>query len=204
MSSSLDSMRERVLFVPREDLEAWGGLGVGFFEDSANLYSRIVSNHAYEERFHLEDDPSKKQIIPYVVFHDKNTVWVMARKKAQTEARLHGMWSIGVGGHIGEGDSGDGIDAIRVGMMRELHEELRIDCDVNPRFVGFINDDSNPVGQVHLGAVFFAQVELDRLSVRETEKMEGFSESLAQLVEQRNRLESWSSFVLDRLVESLR
>lgn len=197
-------MRERVLFVERSLLDEWGGLGQGFFEDLHGLYARIASNHAYEERLTLETNPGKKQIIPYVVLHDRNRVWVMARKKAQTEARLHGMWSIGVGGHIGEGDAGDGFDAIHGGMLRELHEELRIDCDVVPRFVGFINDETNAVGQVHLGAVYFAEVELDRVEVRETEKMEGFTVTTTELIEARARLESWSGYVLDAFLGSLR
>lgn len=203
MSSSLDSMREVVLFVERKDLEGWGCFDHGFHADSNGTYQRITSKHAFAERSALEEDPTRKQIIPYVVISDGIRFFVTARKKAQTEARLHGKLSIGVGGHIGEIDVRDESDIIRAGMMRELHEELRIDCTANPEFQGFLNDDTNPVGQVHLGAVFFAIASSENISVRETLKMEGFWMDVDEIMAERDRLETWSSLVLDAAISWL-
>ncbi|MEZ4462159.1 MAG: phosphoesterase [bacterium] len=152
-----------------------GALHDGFFTDGQGWYARIVRNHAFDTRLSLEEDPSRKQVIPYVVISDGNAIFVTARKSTQNEARLHGKLSIGVGGHINEDDVRAENDAIRAGMMRELHEELRIVCDTDPRFCGFINDDSNPVGRVHLGAVFFVIAQAGSVSVNETEKMDGAS-----------------------------
>ncbi len=203
MSSSLDSMREVVLFVERKHLEDWGCLEHGFRVDSNGTYQRISSKHAFAARSVLEEDPTRKQIIPYVVISDGVRFYVTARKKAQTEARLHGKLSIGVGGHISEVDVRDESDTIRAGMMRELHEELRIDCTANPEFRGFLNDDTNPVGQVHLGAVFFAIASSENIAVRETLKMEGFWMSVDDILAERDRLETWSSLVLDSAIRWL-
>ncbi len=200
VSSSQDSMREEVLFVERKNLEEWGGLKHGFEADRDGRYPRITSNHAFAARSVLEDDPARKQIIPYVVISDGIRFFVTARKKAQTEARLHGKLSIGVGGHINEADVRGESDIIRAGMMRELHEELRIDCTSNPDFQGFLNDDTNAVGQVHLGAVFFAIASPENVSVRETEKMDGFWLTVEELQAERDRLETWSSLVLEAAI----
>ena len=203
MSSSPDSMREIVLFVERTDLEDWGGLSHGFKADLNDTYHRISSKHAFAARSVLEEDPTRKQIIPYVVISDGVRLYVTARKKAQTEARLHGKLSIGVGGHISEDDVRGESDIIRAGMMRELHEELRLDCTAKPEFQGFLNDDSNSVGQVHLGAVFFAIASPESVTVRETLKMDGFWMSIDEIMAERARLETWSSLVLDSAIRWL-
>ena len=201
MSNSSDSMRERVMFVERSALDGEGGLKQGFSSGAQDVYALILNNHQYETRFELETDPSRKQPIPYVVVFSERGIFCMARKSAQTEARLHGKLSIGVGGHISEETEFGQTDAIQSGMWRELHEELHINGAQNCRFRGVLNDDSNDVGQVHIGLVFTVHAEADRVSVRETEKMEGFWLSLDELLSEKGRLESWSALLLQTLPE---
>lgn len=184
------------MYVSRSLLEEWGALSHGFSSESVGVYDRIASNHAFDTRLELETDPLRKQIIPYVVVSDGSCIFVTARKSKQTEARLHGMLSIGAGGHVNEDDVRAENDTIFVGMMRELHEELRIVCSANPQFKGFLNDESNEVGRVHLGAVFFAIAERENVSVREVEKMDGFWMTLDELEQNQERLENWSRLVL--------
>lgn len=203
MSDASDSMRERVMFVERLALEEAAPLEQGFMPDAREVYALILSKHGYERRFDLENDPTRKQPIPYVVVFSERGVFCMARKSAQTEARLHGKLSIGVGGHISEESEFGKIDAIESGMWRELHEELHINDAQNCRFRGLLNDDSNEVGQVHLGIVFTLRTGADQVRVRETEKMEGFWLSLEELLCEHKRLETWSSLLLQRLPEWL-
>lgn len=192
-------MRERVMWVSREVLENRHPLSQGFWEGGELLYSEILSNHAYAARVELETDPSRKQPIPYVVVLSKYGVFCTARKKAQTEARLHGKLSIGIGGHISESEDDGKADALISGMWRELHEELHINDAKECVFRGFLNDDSNEVGQVHIGLVYTIVAESDQVMVRETEKMEGFWTSLDELRASSERLESWSRLLLDHL-----
>jgi len=201
MSNLSDSMRERVMFVERRTLETATPLPQGFLPSAEDIYALILSNHAYETRFELENDPSRKQPIPYVVVSSERGIFCMARKSAQTEARLHGKLSIGVGGHISEESEFGQTDAIESGMWRELHEELHINGAQSCRFRGVLNDDSNEVGQVHIGLVFTVLAEADQVSVRETEKMEGFWISLEELSREKARLESWSALLLQTLPE---
>lgn len=67
----------------------------------------------FVERPRAEGDPSFKQLIPYlVVAGPGGTLACYPRQGA--EARLHGLWSVGIGGHVdppdavGTGGEGDG------------------------------------------------------------------------------------------------
>ena len=91
------------------------------------------------------------------------------RGKSQGEARLHRLRSLGVGGHVAEADA-DGratLDAYEMALSRELDEEVEIQSDGAIRRVGLINDDSNPVGQVHLGVVHLYELERPAVAPRE-------------------------------------
>ena len=98
-----------------------------------------------------EEDPTYKQVIPYLVLRDGERWFLMRRTRAGGDARLHDLWSIGVGGHLNPGD-GD----LEGGLRREWAEELV--ADFVPEFepVGLLNDDTTPVGAVHVGLVFVA------------------------------------------------
>lgn len=203
MSDWPESMRESVMYVDRKSLEEGASLPQGFLPEANEWYERILSNHAYAPRFELEEDPTRKQPIPYVVVYGKNGIFCLARKSSQGEARLHGKLSIGVGGHISEDSECGEIDAIRAGMWRELHEELHINDGKIVSFWGLLNDDSNEVGRVHVGLVFGINVLDDHVSVKETDKMEGFWASYEELVSQSARLESWSQLILPHLNERM-
>ena len=52
----------------------------------------------------MEEDPSFKQLIGYVLLKDINTNEVLVYKRlvGGGEARLHGKASVGIGGHMNE------------------------------------------------------------------------------------------------------
>ena len=52
----------------------------------------------------MEEDPSFKQLIGYVLLKDINTGEVLVYKRlvGGGEARLHGKASVGIGGHMNE------------------------------------------------------------------------------------------------------
>ena len=53
----------------------------------------------------LERNSSFRQIIPYIVLVDDGQVVAYERAERGSEARLHGMLSIGMGGHVGLEDA---------------------------------------------------------------------------------------------------
>jgi predicted NUDIX family phosphoesterase len=159
----------------------------------------------FVEREYAERTPELKQVIPYTVFRVGGDVLLMRRLRSGGESRLHDKLSIGVGGHInpGDGTATGGTDPVEDGTRREVEEELDVRGTYELRRVGFLNDDSNQVGAVHVGVVQIAEVR-GTVEIRERDVLEG---SLASPDELRKRLragenfETWSSILIDRFVE---
>ncbi|RAL22794.1 hypothetical protein DL240_07835 [Lujinxingia litoralis] len=200
---------EIIAYVTREHLETLGALHHGFYPDrQAELYSAIARSAQFGQRAPLEHDPTNKQLIPYVIVHDDRHLFRLRRLRTQGEARLHDKLSLGVGGHIAQGKTGDAPpeaarpgDALWQGMLEELYEELHIAHPLELTYRGLINDDTNEVGQVHLGVVFSARHRgaPDEIRVRETDKMAGEWVNLEQLQADFDALESWSQLVVPEL-----
>ncbi|TXD42953.1 hypothetical protein FRC96_02030 [Lujinxingia vulgaris] len=196
---------ETIAYVPRDELKALGALEHGFWTDAqARLYAELAGRLRWGARAPLEEDPTRKQLIPYVVVHNDTHIFRLRRLPTQGEARLHDKLSVGVGGHIARDKKSDAPpelrrpdDALWTGMLVELYEELFIDHPLTLTYRGLINDDTNEVGQVHLGVVFSAYHATDpaQIRVRETDKMVGEWVDPAELQAKMDALESWSQLV---------
>ena len=154
----------------------------------------------YVARSLAEDDPSLKQIIPYVLVRRGETFLHYVRGKASGEKRLVAKGSMGIGGHINhrdEGLFGVGLDFYEQAVQRELHEELLIDADLTTRVVALINDDSTPVGQVHFGVVHICDLGDEHVSRGEPCITDLRFLTLAQLQERRDQMETWSQLCVD-------
>jgi predicted NUDIX family phosphoesterase len=189
-------MTERVLVLPR--LAVPGGCDfVGVRpagEDTLAALRAAVAEHGrYLDRPQAEDDPTHKQLIPYVVVRDGDRPFLMQRTDAGGDARLHGKASIGVGGHLNPVDDGD--DALMAGLRREWEEEVEADWPPDFELVGLLNDDSNPVGAVHLGVVFTVESEGRPVEVRERDKLSGAFVEPEAVRAAWDRLETWSQLV---------
>ena len=192
---------ERVLVVPRaavpggcdfRGIRSAGQAGLSALSETIRRHGFFMARDA------AESDPAFKQVIPYVVVRDGGSVFVMRRSTAGGDARLHRRWSIGVGGHLNEGDAGE--DPLRAGLEREWREELVTAWRPEFELVGLLNDDTNPVGAVHLGVVFVAEAAGRRVEVREREKLEGAFSPLSDLRRDWDALETWSQLVADFLI----
>jgi predicted NUDIX family phosphoesterase len=178
---------ERVMYTER-------GLITDGVERLANVVSRCG---VFLERAAAEDDPGHKQIIPYALIRYGDSCFLLQRKSAQSEQRLHNKLSVGVGGHINPNEGPHGSDAIQDGLTREVHEELHIAAGYQSRLVGLINDDTTDVGRVHLGVLFeIVSISAD-VRVRETRKMQGAWAPIQALEESYGSLETWSQIVYD-------
>ena len=167
------------------------------FADENDFLSAIDNAHAFLPREDVENDPSKKQIIAYCVIEKGDSVFMTKRLKKQTESRLHGLHSIGVGGHINTTDIIDGVNVVKEGLLRELNEEVYISPDYDVKFLGVINDNATSVNSVHCGACYLIKLKSGDCSVKETEKMEGFFVKKSQIKEYYEYLEGWSKIVVD-------
>jgi predicted NUDIX family phosphoesterase len=152
---------ELVLCAARADLPvAWlpHDAAVPLTEAALGAGLASVAPH-WLPRSRAEQDPLFKQWIPYVLLEDSNGAFAAYPRKG-SEARLHGLHSLGLGGHINPVDAppAPGADFWRAtlwaGLHRELTEEFPAAADGRTTFLGLINEDTGPVGRVHLGAVF--------------------------------------------------
>lgn len=168
-------------------------------ENCDKVIDIILGNHEFIPRPDAENDPSKKQIIPYVVLCSGDKVFVTRRLKKGGEARLHGLLSLGVGGHINPETDGNDSDVLHRGMMREISEEVNITTYGELSARGLINDDTTEVGSVHLGLFFIMEVS-GEVTVRETEKLEGFWVDRSELPALNDQMESWAQFAASVLL----
>jgi predicted NUDIX family phosphoesterase len=194
---SHDPLDEVVAWIPCSVFRESDQASHGYSTATAGFLDRAIEAAQWSARRELEEDPTRKQVIPYVLILGDRGVWTMRRKSAQTEARLHGKGSFGVGGHVEE--TGEGF--LERGMRRELHEEVSIegDSDFPLQFTGTINDDTNPVGAVHLGFVFVAYVGAREVAIREVDKMEGGWTRVDELEQIESPLETWSELLLGHI-----
>lgn len=178
---------EQVLVVARElcpDAANWHGLRT---EGLTAFLEVIARDGRYGPRDAMEQDPAYKQIIPYLILRDGERYFLMRRTRAGGDARLHDLWSIGVGGHLNPGDGG-----LLGGLRREWAEELAADFVPEFRLVGLLNDDTTHVGRVHLGAVYLADAAGRSVEIRETEKLAGRFATSDEVAAVSDDLETWS------------
>ncbi len=204
---------ERVLVVPTSRFHELGHFQ-GFSADMDRYLPALLEGDdlAYRARGEMEQDPSFKQLIPYVVFRYVDAagavhVFQYTRGGGQGEKRLHAKRSVGVGGHISTIDHdalelADGAthhDVYREGMLRELAEEVIVDAPYRETCVGLINDDETPVGQVHLGVVHLCDVERPAVRNRETDILDAGFRPVGEILADLDRFESWSQIVVRAL-----
>ena len=194
---------ENVLVIRRSLFDQLGSFqGLNF--EPAKYLNMLLSrgNNFFLPRAQAEKDPTYKQIIPYVLLAFKNKVLYYVRGKKAGEQRLVAKGSIGIGGHMNETDESlFALDeqAYRVGVEREVNEEIKIDTQFEDRIVALLNDDATEVGRVHLGVVH-----VFKLAEPKVEKREAMITNLAfltkdELMARRESLESWSQICVDSL-----
>ena len=192
---------ERVLSFQRNLLEELGvfqGLSLDI-----EKYLPVVtasSNILYLNRSEAELDKRYKQLIPYVLIICNDKILRYRRGKGGQETRLHGLYSVGIGGHISEEDHGlfSTGQGYQDGMRRELVEEVDID-EVNEAAVAVINDDSTEVGYVHFGVVHVMYVADEIVAGRRSGIVNPEFVPIAEAVKDASGYESWSRFCLEHL-----
>jgi predicted NUDIX family phosphoesterase len=187
---------EQVLVVPRASVirgEGWLGMRADGLEATLEA---VRTDGFFMRRGDAEDDPTHKQVIPYLVLRDGHRWFLMRRTRAGGDARLHDLWSIGVGGHLNPGD-GD----VEGGLRREWAEELVADFEPAFEPVGLLNDDTTPAGAVHLGVVFVADAGGRAVTIREVDKLTGAFATTDDVAAVRDAMETWSRLVFDALTE---
>ncbi len=197
-------MKEEMILVVRRSLfDQLGAFeGLNFDVDRYLPAFQDRRNNFFTARGPAETNESLKQIIPYVLFTHQGRVLHYVRGKKAGEQRLAAKGSIGIGGHMNDHDEGlftMDADAYHAAVEREIHEELRIRTPFTNHVVALLNDDSNPVGRVHLGVVHVFHLQSDAVEKGEAMITELQFLDRSQLEARRPHMESWSQICLDHL-----
>ncbi|GAB5404777.1 MAG: phosphoesterase [Aureliella sp.] len=194
---------EEVLVIPEGRLALLGNFS-GFRPFNQEALDALLNPDFMEfrPRSTVEEDPTFKQLIPYALLQTEDSagvsVFQYTRGKGQGEKRLHALRSIGIGGHISREDA-DGDDLYRSGMLRELNEEVVLDTEYEEELVGFIYDDSSPVGRVHLGVVHRLKLHSPAVKNREADIAESGFVPVRDMLKSLDAFETWSQICLTNL-----
>jgi predicted NUDIX family phosphoesterase len=201
-------MEELVFAVPTDRL--WKLIPYkekGLIRENSEVLNVIVNNGLFRKRSDLEEDASFKQIITYAVITCGDSFYLFKRSSGQRETRLHNKFTLGAGGHMNPGDSEETDEQYLIDeLKRELSEEVRLlnGCRIEDiEFIGFINDDTIPVGRFHVGLLYNIRVSNKEVYINETDKMTAEWVEKSNLAESYEGMETWSKIVLDSYITNI-
>jgi len=152
-----------------------------------------------------EEDFSVIQLVSVFVIRHNDLYLTYKRTKRLPESRLHGVYSLGFGGHLNPGDLSPLLNIFDplVGLPlleRELREEVRFETlrSTAMSYCGVLYDQSREVSKQHLGLVY--QVSASSPSFEIGERgflMDPKYETLEQMNRRRGEFENWSLLLID-------
>ena len=200
------TLQELVFAIPTDEL--WKLLTYkekGLIKENSEVLKRVIQNGLFRRRSKLEEDPSFKQIIPYAIISNKESFFLFKRTSRQTEKRLHHKFSLGVGGHMNQSNSKESKEQYLINeLKRELFEEIKLlnGCLIEDiEFIGFINDDTIPVGSVHIGLLYNIHVSNKDIVINETDMMTADWIDKPDLAEFYEGMETWTKIAFDYYIK---
>ena len=196
-----EAKSEKVMVFPAEVFNYYGnfkGLLTGHRVREVLDHVLYPSNLSFLPRNQVENNPAWKQVIPYAVLFRGREVFRYLRNSKGNESRLHNLWSLGVGGHINEGDSD-----YACAFSREIEEEIGLKVTMDPMetIKGLIYDPSNLVGQVHFGVVHFIQLSANPPPFTPEKTMgEWHWHHTIEIKKTMHQFENWSQFIIKDLL----
>jgi predicted NUDIX family phosphoesterase len=159
----MSQSEERVMTIPRFELDNYRIPAVGLAL-LPGMIDEITERGfvMYPRRSLVESNLNCKHVAVYILvwFEYESVRYYLTYQRGQKgdgEDRLASLWSLGVGGHVNHQDLG-----VEGAMVREFSEEVPA---LNAfrlagawKLLGVINDESNPVGSVHLGALVAMEI----------------------------------------------
>ena len=202
--------QEQVLVIERKVVEK-----IGMFEGLAFDVKRYMDEifvpgvPRFMLRSEAENNPSFKQLIPYVIMSYKGKYLNYVRGKKAGETRLIAKRSIGIGGHINPIDNMplfnvDFYETYLAAVAREVEEEVSVETTHTDSIVALLNDESNEVGSVHLGIVHFWSLDEPKVEKREQMITQMSFMTIEELQQVRETLETWSQKCLDGLEKMMK
>ena len=208
-------MNELVLAVSREALDV--GTESGIFPIDLNsidseayaLLPRRIADNKSDSSVAL--GKLFPQILGYVqLINEQGEILSYARKGK--EKGLHGMRSIGVGGHVSHEELVTAIcrsdeptqlpkltELIQLGLRRELLEEVGIDIGTYMEANQLLVSDSNITSQVHVGLPMQLKVAESDISLDASEFLDARWISVEELKATVDIYEPWSQLIIQNM-----
>jgi len=200
------AQEEQVLVIERKVLEQVGLFnGLAFDIDCYRRQIFAPNIPRFLPRLQVEADPTYKQLIPYVIMSNNGRYLTYVRGRRAGEARLTGLRSIGIGGHINPIDADNSslfaylYENYLTAVEREVAEEVSVETSHTNSVVALLNDDSNEVGSVHLGVVHHWILDAPKVKRKEQMITQMAFMTPAELLQVRDTMETWSQLCLDNI-----
>ncbi|MDD5193104.1 MAG: NUDIX domain-containing protein [Candidatus Nanoarchaeia archaeon] len=182
----------------------------GFLHHSEkDFHHKILNNFEWMKRGLAEKNPNYKQPIAYciIINQELKKVFIYQRSTKAGEERLHNNFTIGIGGHIDppdyDGNSNANENPLHKSMLREIKEEIIIPEESIKELIvlGYINDDSNDVGKVHLGVLYLIKTTAEEIHPKDSELEQGKFVHFKELerIFSENEIENWSKIAFEPL-----
>ncbi|MGD0553233.1 MAG: hypothetical protein ABSB25_11395 [Sedimentisphaerales bacterium] len=197
---------EQVLVVGRKVFESAGAFN-GLAMDTQKYLDKLFAPGVprFMPRPQAEKDPSFKQLIPYVIMTCGGKYLSYVRGKRAGETRLVAKRSLGIGGHINPVDwtlfTAESYKTYLEAVQREVAEEVSVEAAYTDKIVALLNDDSNEVGQVHLGIVHLWTLDEPKVNKKENMITQMGFMSIPELQLVRDAMETWSQICFDGLTK---
>lgn len=150
-----------------------------------------------------------RQLIPYVVMLCGDSVLAYRRTKHSSARSLHGLLSLGFGGHVGLEDvvlSNRELDVeatLSRAARREVSEEIYCSAPSRRRRMGMVYDDQDPVSEVHVGLVELWELPTGVVRAAEPTIGDCIWIRIPELVRYVGQMESWSAICARQLTAIL-
>ena len=152
----------------------------------------------WKERALAENDESVKQMIPYLIVESDIDRKVAIYQRKGSEKRIHGLFSVGIGGHVNPIDFEQGDSFLKFILRSAKRELLEEFSEIAPKdkfeFLGIINEEKTKVGRTHLGLVF--KLKINGRAVADKELF-NLNWEYKKKIKNEYNLEMWSEMALD-------
>jgi len=189
-------VNEAVVIVSRDVLMVLPSISSvisGFIPYSSEIEEKIISNKKLQLRSDAESDERNKQIIPYMIFCYDSKIFLMQYGIKSSAKTLSKKYTLGIGGHLWINDISPNVPLVKWGR-REFDEEVFYFDDRSEKIIGFVNDDSNPVGRVHFGVVICVYGKSPAISIR-SEMVWGKLIAIEEAVEFFTGMDNWTKII---------
>jgi len=155
-----NKMEEKIMILPTKKLFYDKYFEWYHSHKETNFSTKINKYFSFQKRWPMEINPDYKQPIVYgiIINTESQKIFAYQRTNKHSENRLDNKRSRWVWWHVDYDNYKNINNILDENIKRELSEEVNLTKNYNLEILWYINDDSDPVWQVHFGVVYIIEV----------------------------------------------